>query len=459
MKPFQILDSQIKGWKSIIKQLEHPYFSYFLMRFIAHPKLFYETDANKDNRYGFMKAGGGYATPRELIAQKYMIKAFLESAGEARTADLNNEPVIWFDWPAPVEILKAFNVAYFCQSFFMFASQSKGGRGVIEQIDACEDERITSDLCSMTRISFGAYLTEQIPRPSAIIGTAHPCDSARSVNQLYDYYTGVPTFTLDTPYGRDEDSLNHYAENVWEMIRFLENHLGKKINWDKLKSVIEEVNKYNYYFREVTMMHRAIPSPGLVLPEIISWITNIFASGSKNLTAMAKIYYEISKRRIKKPNFLRARKEKIRVLICDTTVVFTELFSWMKKEFGAVVVGDYVGDRINPEIDTSTHESMVKGIAADKLYMGMIRQAHGPIEFTTEELTRNIENFSADCVIFNGHISCKFNSSSQKIIKDTCKKAGVPALFMEVDIYDQRVVPEKEMQRQIKEFFVTNGLI
>ncbi|MBN1496049.1 MAG: 2-hydroxyacyl-CoA dehydratase [Spirochaetes bacterium] len=460
LAPYQVLDSTIRGWENAVKELEHPYRVYLYFRYVLHRKLFHETEQNKNLRYGFMSAGGGLSTPKELQGQLHICHAFLESSGAARADEKEGKPVIWHDWPVPASIIRAFDAASFPPLLFMLISQSKGGAPVDLELEACDDEGITDDMCTFNRIGLGAYLLEQIPGPSAMISITHPCDSTRSSNQLLDYYTGpeVPFYVLDTPYGRDEDSASYFRDNLMGMVRFLEKHLGRPISWDRLKRSAEEINTFNHYMREATLLHRAIPSPGLLLLMSGAWVANICSPGSKHLSETAKIIYEIARSRVSGIQFFRKRKEKIRVITADPMVIFTELFMWMRKEFGAIVVSDYIGNVVAPEIDTSTEESLLKGIGLDRLNMGMIRQSHGMANFNTDELTGAIEDYSGDCVILFGHMGCKHNQAIHRIIKDTCRKAGVPALLLECDIANRKVTSEDELKRQISDFFIRNGL-
>jgi hypothetical protein len=89
----------------------------------------------------------------------------------------------------------------------------------------------------------------------------------------------------------------------------------------------------------------------------------------------------------------------------------------------------------------------------------MARQCHGPVEFITSELEKAIDEYSADCLIFAGHAGCKHGWGAIGIIKDLLKKRGMPSLFMNMDIMDQRHATEDDIKRWITEFFRSNGFI
>ena len=53
---------------------------------------------------------------------------------------------------------------------------------------------------------------------------------------------------------------------------------------------------------------------------------------------------------------------------------------------------------------------------------------------------------------------CQHGWAVGRIFKDICKKAKLPVLILNADIMDQRHMPEKEIMREITEFFRSTGL-
>ncbi len=472
LKPNELLERALLIWEYGYKLTKNPRWAYFFLKYLA-PSIYnlslndFAANLLKDriaaiDKFAYESMGQGMLSVEELKAVHHGLKAVIDSVGGTLEAAKRDEPVVWFDYTIPSVILDAFEVKGICTSMFSKAVNYAGSDYAVGHLEAAENAGITSEMCSMTRIPVGAYFLEQLPKPIAVLSTAHPCDSGRSASQLLDYLSEAPTFTMDSPYDREEDSIGHYAENLWEMIRFLENHLGRKMNWDKLKESIGELNQFNHYLREVAELHRAIPSPGLgfITLELI-WPIRLFAAGSASGTKVAELLYEISKKRVenKKERRTREKKEKVRVMLSGAPVYFVDTYLWMQKEFGAYVVADYLVQTTNPEIDTSSKDSMIKGLATDNLNLGMVRQSHGTVELIIEDIENLIDQYAPDCIIFCGNVHCKHKKSVPKIIKDTCKKSGIPTLNMQLDLFDKRANSEEEIKRQIKEFFISSGLV
>lgn len=460
MKQYELLEITLKNWKMTYRLLQHPYLAYFLLRFIMHPMMFKEeTNHNKLKRYGFLSLGGGLLSPGELKAAQYGLKPMLESIEGALNAAKGDKPVVWFDWAAPTAIIRAFDVDMIVPSIFNMLANYLGTDGSSLYAETAEMEGISPDMCSGNKIALGAYFLKQLPKPLAIVGVAHPCDSGKSQNQLFSYLEDAPCFMVDTIYGRDRESIDKNTQSTWDLIRFLEETTGRNMDWDKLKNIAQEINTFNHFFNELMEMHRMVPSPRMLItvPRVFKMRQNVV--GSPDATKMMEELYFIAKKRMADNLKKNAEKENIRVIMVLPPLAFTELYMWMEKEFGAVVVSDYIGGTGYPEIDTSTEESLIRGITQENLHLGMTRQTHGPIEFTTDEVAEIIDNYSGDCLICFTHVACKQNLAAYKIIKDLCKKSGLPALFLDVDIFDKRLISENEIKEQIRSFFKDQHLI
>jgi benzoyl-CoA reductase/2-hydroxyglutaryl-CoA dehydratase subunit BcrC/BadD/HgdB len=55
--------------------------------------------------------------------------------------------------------------------------------------------------------------------------------------------------------------VEYFAKNLKGLIKFLEDHLVRKMDWDRLKSLAEEMNTANEYLNEATALFRSRPSP------------------------------------------------------------------------------------------------------------------------------------------------------------------------------------------------------
>ena len=457
LKPYEIIESVIAGAKLGTKVLDKGPAAWALLRAVQ-PVLFHgEHRLNRAARFGYQKVGSGRWTPGELAAYRHDCIATLAFFQRVLDARDGREPLVWLGWPVPVEVASGFDdVAPFVPEAFMAIANMVGTDGHVACLEAVEREGIADDICAMDRVSLGAYLLKQIPEPAAIISVAHPCDAGRTASQLMEYLSGAPAYTINTAYTKEDDDVMAYSKNLFEAIAFLEDTLHRKYNWEKFRRGVRVLDEQNRLLDEITIMNQAIPSAGLALNLQTAWGSKITGSGNPELLESAKITHKVGRFRLRHPQ-LRRRVEKFRIIVADMPIVFSEMYMWIERTFGGVVVGDYIGDAIFPPIDMTSLETMMMGVARDRLYMGMIKQAHGAARETVDDLERQIAHFSPDCVIQNGHQGCKHNRALGRIVRDVCRRHGLPLLVMEADIFDKRVMSEAEVKRQLTSFFVENG--
>jgi benzoyl-CoA reductase subunit B len=458
-KPFEYLEWSAKFLKLGYYLSAVPNLIYWTLKLTRPLYVQRETFFNHKFRYAGLILGGGLLPVEEIRPYRHGVKAFVDNMENVLKANEIGKPVVWVEWILSSEIVGAFDaVAFNPETLSVFGNMS--GKDVPSQlIEEAESRGFATENCSAIKVTAGAYMLGQSPQPTAIIAGSHPCDTNVSAYQSIAHLTGAPVFYFDSPYWRDEDAFNYYEKNMWNLIDFLEKTLHQKINWDRLKQIVENENKFNFYMHEICEMMRAIPSPGTMITPVFAWVVREIAIGDPNGTEMARQMYEVVKDRYEKGIGV-VKKENIRVLWWNPPIAFfAYVFKWMEDEFGAVVVKDFIGDVRMPQIDTSSEKTMIHDLAKNHLYLAMARQCHGPVEFITQELEQAIEEYSPDCLIFAGHAGCKHGWGVIGIIKDLLKKRGLPSLFMNMDIMDQRHATEDDIKRWITEFFRSNGFV
>lgn len=455
---FELMRKAIKTNKLVSKLLKFPVLTEYLFRYILGPRVIEEeTEQNKDIRFGLSRLGSGLATAEELTAMRWFIIATYEMMENLLKAHQNGEPIVCYDWSVPSEIIRAFHVETTSPVHFNRLSFNRNTDYAIDMIDKAEFEGMDYDMCNLNRVALGAILNKQMPPPTLYVSASHPCDSSRTSNQILHYLSDVEHYVLEAPYDRDREDLDFYAKNLWDMIAFLEKHYNRSMDWDKLRKSVDNINTFNRYLREVTVLHRAKPSPNLALFLQNTFSLHMSIPETDYAINMARQLLEIAKKRVANPSKKLKNTEKVRVICWDPVPPAYDYYKWIEKHFGAIVVIDYEGSNFIPDIDTSSRESMIRGIGEYRLMTGMIRQTHGDARFITEELSQYIEEYSADCVIMSNTTGCKGNMAAKKLVINVCNTHGVPALFLDMDIYDKRINSEAETKNKIRDFFISNG--
>ncbi len=416
-----------------------------------------ETWLNRKLRYIFLTVGGGLLPADILRAYGYGALAFLENFNRVLKAHRRGEPIIWVEWILNAELIDAFETVSFNNTCLNIFGNFDSMLTPSIMIEEAERQGTPVENCSAMKLDVGALMYKQIPDPYLMITASHPCDTTVSVSQTLEYLTGAPSFIFDMPYWKDELSYEYTERQLWDQIRFLEERLGRKIDWDRFKEGLDRVNKFNFYLGEICEMQRAVPSPGSMINLEFAWAVREINVMSPHALRMAEKLYRAVKKRYEKGKGT-VKDEKVRVLLWFPPIAFfMYIFKWMEKEFGAVIVADFIGQVATVQIDTSSKESMIRGLARTQTNLAMGRQCHGPVEYITDEMEWFFEAYQVDCMIFTGHQGCKHGWAAARIIQDICKKRGMPALYLSLDIMDQRYLNEQGIRDEITSFFKSHG--
>jgi benzoyl-CoA reductase/2-hydroxyglutaryl-CoA dehydratase subunit BcrC/BadD/HgdB len=457
LNSFELIDFNIKRIKHIERMLSYPRIGNLFLKMIGPSVKSKERFWNKSFRYGVVTLGWGTSSPDEMAAFRSGFIAIREVLERNLHASENFEPVVWVEWITHSELLAAFDVPYFCTELLNIFGNTKGTDYPPALIAEAERKGIPPESCSAVKLSVGSYLLKQIPEPSVIIAASHPCDSSVGIYQALEYLTKAPTFAFDMPYWKNDSGYAYYEDMTWELIQFLEKHLERKLNWQRLKQILDQVDQVNACLQEVCEMAQARPCPNSMINLLFAWVAREVAIGSPHVLDLAKgIRHAVYKRYQKNEGVVK--QEKIRVLMWFPPIgFFTHIFRWMEERFGAVVVVDFIGHISTVPINTTSPETMIKDLAKSHMHIAMGRQCHGPLEYITDELVMLMESYEPDCMIFTGHNGCKHGWASIKQIKHLCKRKELPALFLNLDIMDKRHTSEAELKKQITDFFVQNG--
>jgi benzoyl-CoA reductase/2-hydroxyglutaryl-CoA dehydratase subunit BcrC/BadD/HgdB len=285
------------------------------------------------------------------------------------------------------------------------------------------------------------------------VGINTPCDSQVVSTQAMAELSGKPLFLIDVPYYDDDRTVRHVAAQLKELIPFLEEHTGKKLDWERLRRACEFSNSAVEKIWEWLDWRRQIPlsqSSKLVAFTLVHQVAFVGTErGVKIAQALAR---EARERFERKERFF---EEKVRaVWYQDPVWTDMQIYDWMEHELGLTVPVDVFGFYANEGlIDTSSQESMLYGLAR-KLVMcqPMSRQFRGNIETYIADFMHMHHAFQADCAIFAGHLACKHAWGGIGLFREACRKAGIPLLVFEFDMFDARITPRDALQAELARF-------
>jgi benzoyl-CoA reductase/2-hydroxyglutaryl-CoA dehydratase subunit BcrC/BadD/HgdB len=289
-------------------------------------------------------------------------------------------------------------------------------------------------------------------------------DTLGNLINNYKPWADVPRFIMDSPHTFDEESYAYFGRQLRKSVTFMEEVLGRKMDWNRLKEVCIESNKQTQLLLEFQELKKSVPCP--VDPdfarqgnEISKWIKERI---SPEVTAWLEQLVKETEERVKNKQGIDGVEEKLRYLWWDLAGSWSTgtVLSRLQKELGAICIMDYVSYSTWTPIDLSSEESMFTSFGKRFLLEdAMNRQALHTTDLFIQDILRIVNDFKCDAVILPAHIAHRDTNSRIKIVKEVCREKGIPCLFIGMDIWDKRYMTPDVVFDKMKTFFEISELI
>lgn len=327
------------------------------------------------------------------------------------------------------------------------------------------------ELCSYARTHIGQMLIEldkvkngehgmdpddprietmlKLPAPDMIVNAYPYCSSGQQWDDITYRTFGkkIPMFTIQIPLlwggrpdagymrGEEWDQRSKYvAEQLFELTKFLEEHTGRKYDYDRLGETMGYVKKAAELRLEAMDMCTVHPSPASFFDWIVSIAPVNFLPGDQNLvTYFEGVKAEIAER--VKTGEGAVPKEKHR-LFFDGMMNWNKV-GWLADKFAqvdaCVVAGRYTHMSFWQEPQLVDLNDPILGMAQNYL---LCPNNHGaPIMIG--EIEKVCDKYDIDGVVCHASRTCRGMTNAQFQIAGSAKKYGRQAMFFEGDVADE----------------------
>lgn len=351
---------------------------------------------------------------------------------------------------APIEIFFAMDIVP------MHLESTSGTLAILmnryaEFLDGARVFGLTPECCSAHRILAASFFLNELPQPDFIVWTSQACDNTtKSGDALLDLYH-IPGFFLDRPYRFVPHQVDYYVKQMKDLIGFLEAKTGKKMDYDRLRAIVNNSLRVMNIYHEIYELRKAIPAPmrnrSFMNQMIIEWTY----SGTKE----GEEWFETVKGEIEenvKSKKGVAAEERYRLLSLFLPPMYeNKLLDWMEREYGAAIVMDPMSSWPQPvQLDT---DDPVRGVALLSFYRS-VRQLHGPGDLFIEEAVRNAQEFKVDAALYFAHIGCRQACAMIRSMKDALQnRTGIAVGIIDIDLMDPSFASTDQIKEKLEEFF------
>ncbi|MBI4619523.1 MAG: 2-hydroxyacyl-CoA dehydratase [Desulfobacterales bacterium] len=383
---------------------------------------------------------------------KLMADYYTESA----MVKAQKKPVAWLSSVAPVEVCYTMDVfPIYPENYGTMCAARKLSA---EFCAAAEAKGFSTDLCSYALNNLGSiylnkgpFMGQGLPEPDLLIATEHACLSMAKWWEELSRHFNVPLYIVDAalPVGEDlsPHHINYFAEQLRELMGFVEEHTGNKFDMDKFKEVLGYSDEASKLFLEIGALRKTVPSP--ISP--IEIFTNMFPivtlAGKKEAVEFYnELYDEISE--LAKRKEAAVPNEKYRLLWDLFPIWYNlNLFKYIEEK-GGVVVADVYATTFGGRVDISRP---FEGLA--ERYVGNPLLSYG-VQQKTELYKQMIKEYHVDGVVFHSNRSCRMASMGQYDVKQGIyEDIGIPGAIFESDFVDPRSYSDEQVKDTLDSFF------
>ncbi len=321
-----------------------------------------------------------------------------------------------------------------------------------ELLSAGAELGLVPEICSPHRGLAGAFALGVLPRPDAMLWSNLICDNTAKSGELIMELNKCPGFFLDHPFQRSAAEDKYLVGELEDMIRFLEEKSGRKMDWDRLSDIVQKMDYQMALFREIGELRKAVPSPFPNQGFLQLLTVDYLCPGQPEAIA----YLEA--RRDELAAMIREGKgavspEKFRLMTLFVPPMYlTGFLEKIGQEYGAVSVVEPLFTRwAEGRLDPS---KPLESVARKAAMIPERRSMYGPLgQEALQDLLDCAEQYQVDGAVYWAFMGCRHTCATVKLFKDLLNEVDVPVLTIDCDIVDPTINSEAEIREKMEQFF------
>ncbi|MEW6555365.1 MAG: 2-hydroxyacyl-CoA dehydratase family protein [Actinomycetota bacterium] len=395
--------------------------------------------------------------PADRELELFFFRLLLGVLKEAQNAQAEGKKLVFIPFTFPPEIFYSFD------NIFPICTEIVGG--LITNICYGQGERfwdyamgmgLPDSLCSANTIGTMPFFMGPGLKADAIVyNSAGSCNPNAKIHAFASDYLGIPQFLLEKPVDESPRGRELFRQYLKRFIKELEEWSGSEMREERLREVMKKSYQAVELYNEFWELKKARPCP---VPNIFSMTLLVLRSqlwGRQEAVDVMQKMVDMSKERLRKGEYT-ASEELARVYITYIYWLFDfyGYFTWMEKE-GITILGDILAIHYFPEMDFSSKESMLEGLADITFDYPMTRQMGGESISMRwlDDIIYAAQDLGADACIFGGVHACKHTLGTAAYFRrEMMKRTGLATLMLTGDVFDKRHTPMEMLQEEVKTF-------
>ncbi|MEG0751877.1 MAG: 2-hydroxyacyl-CoA dehydratase family protein [Oscillospiraceae bacterium] len=404
-----------------------------------------------------------YALLQNSVA---MVKDILERDEnlnpKSKKAAALREKTIIFDEMMPIQVMAGFPTlkGIPLQMIPIFEAGEVDQQANMYYIDAIEHFGLAPDVCPLPAAECGCAVVDDYPKIGKLyVSSIMPCDGS-VVSCMYTerYFKELDCYQITPPQRFNEEEVQEYAvKNIKGCIKFIEDRMNVKFDWDAYFSVMKRHNTETQYMMDKWDInctdYPQICGAGLALHreyefQIASSLDDYFVKADEKVNKLMMKGYEHAKKVGDKPLY--------RAIVWSCPAHYYSNFTyWAQNCWGIKTLVDMECMLTHHFYDLEDKEKSLVDMAKGYERMTMRSHSNGGYVNALDECWKMCEKFNANIVFMYNHVSCKNFAGLQGLFEDQARDHGINLIWVEHDLMDPRTVSRKAMRDRVNRYMTT----
>ena len=324
---------------------------------------------------------------------------------------------------------------YSCEGFGCFLS---GTQAEQEFLHYAESEGLPETFCSYHKIFIGAAEKGLMPKPRFILNTTLACDANLLTFRRLAEFFQVPQFVVEVPYQPDEYAVRYVADQLREMVRFVEKQTGQSIPEERLREAVSRSQNSMEQFDQYMTLRADKKILGELTGEMFSAFTLHTLLGTPETEAYT--------RQCLAENQKAPPASGLRLLWMHTTPFWVESLRRVTdfNQDVQVVGCDMCFEGLVKADPNAPYDAMARRVVYSAF--------NGPVERRIQRGIAAARQVKADGVVWFCHWGCKHTLGGAQLAKEQFEAAGLPCLVLDGDGRDRSHGGEGQLATRMDAF-------
>lgn len=305
-----------------------------------------------------------------------------------------------------------------------------------------------------------------MPEPDMLLGCSMGCDPRWKWYQALGRYKDTPIYNMDVlmpPSDADmreirEHSVRYMADELRGLIAFLEEQMGRKMDYDRLMSIVRQVEETRWWWREAYELRKNVPCPMSTQDHFVLFVPHhMMLTDSFTLEFYKGLYDELKERVDTGTGVID--DERYRLLWGVGLPPWHSMYILDEfLRYGAVFAAE-TAYMIPEPFEVPAHVSDPVQLIAERAFERNSALQHrgqqaGGIPPLAQAHLEYIRDYGIDGVVMHITRSCRASTMGQIMVRNVIRDQypKMPVMFMESDIIDLQTYSEAETKDRIDSF-------